>query len=451
LVTGSNPVSGATTPRPSQNRASSHFQKNKIPNYDTFFKKCDTHLRLYKVGNVYYYRRRINGKLIRVSLQTKHFTTALKRKKTLDLIGADEMFEMQTRDFKVAFEYDTEEELRTALEKVKELQINTALNRYRAVKAQIDKEDSKPVSKNHLTFRQLQLKFIKMKQTAGDVSKDSISAYLATFNLLKEYFKERPIADMAIEDFEAFRGYLTKQISNRTKKPISKRTVNKHIGYLKNFVAFAVERELLEKDRTKAVKFHNTKKEDKRRKLTVENYSNEEVRTILSRDYGSRMYNMAFALAVYTGMREGEIRLIGREDIKEKNGIYYFFIPESKSVAGIRDIPIHRDILEEVLAFDFSLFRQWKHEKTFGKYMLAQLYKNGYHDENKTKNFHTFRGTFAQNIIHNNQHISSIIEITQEIIGHDKAESKKLTIDTYAKNFSLELKNEAIQNVSFAD
>ncbi len=73
--------------------------------YDTLSKKCDTQiLRLYKVNETFYYRRRYKNKLFRISLRTKHLKEALYRKKLLDFVKGD--------DYELIFEYDMMEEFK---------------------------------------------------------------------------------------------------------------------------------------------------------------------------------------------------------------------------------------------------------------------------------------------------------------------------------------------------
>ena len=83
-------------------------------------KKCDTPLRLYKVRDIFYYRRRHKGKLFRISLKTKYLKVALHRKKLIDLIEGDDLFKMKSGDYGLVFEYDTKEELETYLKFAKE-------------------------------------------------------------------------------------------------------------------------------------------------------------------------------------------------------------------------------------------------------------------------------------------------------------------------------------------
>ena len=59
--------------------------------------------------------------MFRISLRTKDFKVALARKKLLGLLSEEEMCQLEYGDLKVYFEYETKEELKTALEKIYEL------------------------------------------------------------------------------------------------------------------------------------------------------------------------------------------------------------------------------------------------------------------------------------------------------------------------------------------
>lgn len=101
-------------------------------------------------------------------------------------------------------------------------------------------------------------------------------------------------------------------------------------------------------------------------------------------------------------MRQGEIRTLEQENIiqDKKTWIYYFDTIESKSDAGVRQFPIHKDILVLVLNLSFPLFPQYLANKNaFGKKVRYALYKS-VNRENKT--FHTLRANFIDNIIEQN-------------------------------------------------
>ena len=104
---GSNPPLPAIQTTTSQTPLSASFQKiqthYQVHYYDTMAKKYDTPLRLYKVGYIFYYRRRYKKKLYRISLKTKYLKVALHRKKLLDFISGDEMFKMKSGDYELIF------------------------------------------------------------------------------------------------------------------------------------------------------------------------------------------------------------------------------------------------------------------------------------------------------------------------------------------------------------
>ena len=90
--------------------------------YDTFKKNYDTIKRLYKVDNIFYYRRRINKKLFRISLRIKILKIALYRKKILDMLENEQMYKFKSGDYELIFEYDTEEELDRMLDRAERLE-----------------------------------------------------------------------------------------------------------------------------------------------------------------------------------------------------------------------------------------------------------------------------------------------------------------------------------------
>ena len=442
LVTGSNPVSGATqfnTPRTPTNTIQTRYLASEYSNYDTINKKCDTKpLRLYKVDKTFYYRRRIKQKLFRISLKTKNIKVALKRRKILDLIDGEEMFQIDTGDFKLMFEYETEEELLIALESVKKMQIQAQLSRYREVKEHIRRADS--TTTKAISFEMLRDTFIAKKKASERVSADSIGAYITTFKLLISFFKDREISTISVEDFENFQQFLKN--GKRSNK-----TVNKHIKYLRNFITFAVHRNLLDSDNTKAIILLDELKDEQLRKLKVENYSDEEVNSILSYKYDNEIYNKILAIAVYTGMRISEIHNIDNADIKEADGVYYIDITKSKTLAGIRKVPIHREILQIVQGTTFPLIPISKN--AFQKKVRDRLYK--VINKGEGKNVHTLRGTFMAKAIHTNlKEHENIVPIVQDIVGHTKNSKEALTGGTYAKGIApLVVQKEIINSIIF--
>jgi integrase len=427
LVTGSNPVSGATFLKHSISPNITNFQSDsriRKSRYDTSTENYDTqHLRLYKVSDVYYYRRRINYKLVRISLRTKNIHTALKRKKILDLMNGEEMFQLETKDIKLAFEYDTEEELRTALELAHQMQIEATMQKVRETKAHIETAEQRDLK----TFENLRDLYILKLERDGNSNPED---YVPTFKRLIDFFKEKDIYSLTTEDIEAFKTHLSTLIFR--KKNLSKRTINKHLIYLKRALKY-VDINVADK-----VALYG-KKQVRKDTPKKENYTEEELNTILNYDYSDQKGKTAVLLALYTGMRQGEIRRIEQEDIKQdtKTGIHYINIPEAKSEAGERVVPIHPDILELVQQTQFPLVEDIENKNQFSKLARRSLYK-ALNSEGKT--FHTLRANFIDSVTECNKENPNkfTLYIIQEIVGHAKGDKPSLTLDTYKKGFNLE-------------
>ena len=75
--------------------------------------------------------------------------------------------------------------------------------------------------------------------------------------------------------------------------------------------------------------------------------------------------------------------------------------------------------------------------------MLRVLYTIIPKDQEKT--FHTLRATFINRVVNN---FPDKVHIVQEIVGHSKG-SKSITLDTYSKEFNLDLKKEIIDTVRY--
>lgn len=413
-----------------KNQASKSFGKQKKLLYDTFYKTYDTK-RIYKVNETFYYRRKINNKLYRISLHTNNLKTCLQRKKLFDLMNKEDfMYTLQLGDYKYIFEYDTIEELKEqlAITKTTHEEIISIEKQYTKVDNALTNSRDK---KEHITFALLELQFIDSlktlkEQTNRSVSQASYKAYATTFDKLKNYFKDTNINNLSNDDFQDFRTHLKN-------KGLNPKTINNNMIYVSKFLDFALSKKLISENCSKMVSI----KEETKKK---ENFTKKDLEDIFNYDYSSYHKNILLILA-HTGMRISELWSIKKEDIIQDDGIYCFDLKESKTETGVRKIPIHKDILDMVLGLDFPL--SIKTDNAFNKEMLKQLYL--VIDKNSTKSLHTFRANFVSQLI--NQHPDKV-ELIQEIVGHSKNDDKKLTLNIYGKGFSTKVKKEVIDSIS---
>lgn len=415
-------------------------------------------LRLLKVGNIYYYRRCIKGKDIKISLRTKDIKTALYRRNILNLMSNEEfMYTFEKGDFKFVFEYDTMEELKEG--------VKLATETYKSVHSQpfnnqvledslkifeaIRKEKQNAIltgipaltgnvaeqmeeQNNGLTFEDLQLRFIASKQKSNKVGKSTYKAYSTAFEKLKRYFNNRPIKSLKIHDFEEHRDYLIKRIKAKT--------INNHMSYVSMFLDWAVNYEYVDKNYCVGVE---TLKEEK---VEKDNFTDSEILDILDYSYDCKKnscYRAIFQIGIYTGMRVSEIINLRNEDVLKEKGVFYFDIKDTKTRAGIRKVPIHSRLLEMgVLNYDYPLLGN-RTVEAGEKAVLRRLYK--VIDQGQGKTFHTIRGTVISKMV--DAHPDAV-NVVQDIVGHSKG-SQSITIDTYAKGFDIRLKKEFIDGINY--
>ncbi|MDD3770335.1 MAG: phage integrase SAM-like domain-containing protein [Sulfuricurvum sp.] len=344
------------------------------------------------------------------------------------------MYTLELGDYKYIFEYDTPEELEKYLKitMATHADAEAIRNRHTIAHKIIEKEERYPKEKGFgYSFFDLETKFITAKKKLGKVSESTYKAYASTFKKLQAYFDKTKIDTLTIEDFEEFRDYLAEEYGLKNK------TINNHMAYVNLFLEHGVTYKLINENNAKGIE---NMKEDAVQK---ENFTDEDIKAIFAYDYPQNFKDI-FKVAAFTGMRVSEIINLTNEDIKiSEDEIYYFDVTKSKTKAGIRHVPIHKDILEDVLKMDFPLIRE-KTGNASQKVILRQLYQ--VIEKESTKSFHTFRGTFIAKCLEQNPRDLLLI---QEIVGHSK-DRGSLTIDDYAKGFPLHLKKEIVDSVTYS-
>ncbi|MCD8543557.1 MAG: site-specific integrase [Sulfurospirillum cavolei] len=352
------------------------------------------------------------------------------------------MFTLQKGDYKYVFEYDTPEELEAYLKIIQanhatQEELDNIKSRHANAHKAVAKELEEPRERgDKLNFYDLEVKFITYKKKLEKVGSSTYKAYESTFNKLKDFFKYERISSLEIEDFERFRDYLT------SRKLVNK-TVNNHMSYVKMFIEWGVDRKLIKENNVKGVENLS----ENLTKKTKINYTDKEINEILAFDY-EQEYKDIFLIATHTGMRVSEIHSLTNESIKQddETGIYYFDIQKSKTNAGIRKVPIHKDILERVLEIDFPILKGMT-DNGAQKAILKELYRLV--DKGNTKTFHTFRANFMEKCFRKYPK-KDYIYIIQEIVGHSKEDKVSLSVDTYAKGYYIALKKEIVDSVTYS-
>lgn len=158
----------------------------------------------------------------------------------------------------------------------------------------------------------------------------------------------------------------------------------------------------------------------------------------------------AITIAAYTGMRREEIARLRVENVKEREGFRYFDIIDAKTKAGLREVPIHSELL--------ALVEQLVKTSTDG-YLLPneRITKNEERGDALGKRFKTLRdglGFDSRYVFHSiRKTVSTIFERAgvnhneaAEIVGHEKT---GMTYGLYSQGMNLFNKYKVIKNITY--
>ena len=174
-------------------------------------------------------------------------------------------------------------------------------------------------------------------------------------------------------------------------------------------------------------------------------------------------YELLYKMALYTGMRQGELLALSWEDIDLKNKIIHVYktfkrvyeykdentktlvnkIQTTKSETSVRDIPISDNL--------FPLLKKINNKNGYlftditGEILSAKIVYNEWLrllkacNINKIK-FHALRHTFASNLLQNNVDIKTV----SDLLGHSDIKITQIYLHS-----NIDLKNKAINSIKF--
>ena len=212
-------------------------------------------------------------------------------------------------------------------------------------------------------------------------------------------------------------------------------TFDKNLIYLKELMDLAVDREYLKDSPMPKTQMSLPKKNKE-----VHQFDDDQVKIILasSKDFDDHCYWIPL-LGLYTGCRVNELCQLHKEDLKEKDGIWYLDINDDgkkslKNKASKRLVPLHSALIDMGFInyvktvthhriFPDCTYRPetGKYNNNFGQWFNRMLVKAGIKEKgDRSITFHSFRHrayTTLKRLGINNEHIDLII-------GHKLSESK---------------------------
>ena len=391
---------------------------------------------------MFYFRKRINYKLFRVSLFTKSLKIAITRAKVLNLLKRDElMFTLQKGSYKLIFEYDTHEELVEILKMNNIQNISEEVETFEKTNLLLEHEVK---NKNNnlinnikdIGFRELEILFVaakkeEAKKTQKKVKDSTYTKYAQTFSDLKNFFKDKDINKISKEDFENFRDSFIKKGRKNT-------TTNEKMMYLNIFLKFALEEKLIREN--KATNIKTLFVEEVKKELFI----NEDLKNIFNSKKIKDEDKKIFKVMLYSGMRIMEIYNLTKQNLKTNEDDIKYISLEVTKFDKKRDIPIHKEIEDILYNLNFENLRKTWKQTRFANYFNEQIFKVIPKTERKTN--HTFRANFVNKLINK---FPDQVQVIQEIIGHESDAKTNLTIKKYGKGFDLEVKKKLIDALDF--
>lgn len=349
-------------------------------------------------------------------------------------------------------------------------------------------QQSQPQSSGGMTFKTLTELYLQEKEVTGSAEKVTRDANNRYFALYQELFsialglQDIPLTmiNRALvvkcqnqvvkvpkrrKSAKAFKGHGLRDLLKMDlpkEKCLSPAKVKDHISTLSSLFKWATRHDYMLKNPAEGL----IPKLDKRNS-GHKPYAVEELQLIVEKLHevyqGAEAYKTFVPLiALFSGMRHGEIAQLWKKDIEDKDGVKCFRIhgedggkyrrlKKPKSVAGWRSVPIHPTLVELGLLDyidsieDGHLWPEmyWSDTKKFSRHSDYYGKFNRKHiTTDKRKVFHSFRSNFTNGL--KQKQVSQ--DMIREIIGHELEDTMNMH---YADAYEVVLKKEAVERLAY--
>jgi integrase len=190
----------------------------------------------------------------------------------------------------------------------------------------------------------------------------------ATFRLFGDYVGDQPLATVSRKDVADFLDALGELHPHYGRRPDAKkltlqqlqkkypaeddarlgnRTLNRHLSALAGLWKWAQRRGEIDEDaRNPFAGMGKRVKPKAKRPYTVEELNALFAGAVLVQKPKTVNETIPWimAIALFSGMRQGEICELHRQDVKEEDGVWYFDVTAAKTEAGVRRVPIHSQL-----------------------------------------------------------------------------------------------------------
>ena len=314
-------------------------------------------LPIYKLGSSYYLHTRVDGQQVKKSLRTSYKREAIIRAvallSTAMTKALPQKYELDiSRGVLKADGTEDHTRLMQAMEAMKALHSGQATTPAQAVGSTVTTPfNDDPTA---LKLGELLEKFFMLRK----VKQATALSYKNATEEFSKFLKNPPITRITTSDITRWQEHL----ANKGNVP---RTIDGKVGVIKTIFNFAKKQGYTREANPAEHRDLLTKKQKQRGGYAI--FEKEEIELLLRSDFFKELqtkdpdYTHVIILCLFTGCRIGEITNLKRDQFKKSDkGTNYLKIRDSKTLAGIREIPLHPFVFEY-----FEKFEKSKTDKIF--------------------------------------------------------------------------------------
>lgn len=323
-------------------------------------------LPIYLLGSSYYLHTRVGGKQVKRSLRTSYQRVAIIR--AINLLNGLTMHKKPDLSNLSTYELDLSRGILKADGDEDHARLMQALQAMQAVQ-QAQPQAPAPLAApapaddpTALKLAELLEKFLLLK----DVKQSTAIAYKNCVDELAKFLKNPPITRITASDITRYQEF-------RAKEGNEIRTIDNKISIIRALFNFAIKQGYTRNGNPAENRALLTKKQRLKGGYAI--FEKEEIEQFFKSAFFKEQeakdpdYTTAVLFGLFTGCRIGEITSLKKDQFKiSPDGLNYLVIRDSKTQAGIREVPLHPYFMERISEFlDKETDKLFKYVEKEGK------------------------------------------------------------------------------------
>ena len=301
-------------------------------------------LPIYLVGSTYYLHTRIEGRQVKRSLRTSYRRVAIIRAITLleSLMRKELPPKYELDASRGIFKADGPEDHARLMQAVEAMKTLHAIQPAPTASAPVAVPAQSTDDPTALSLDELLEKYFLLNK----VTQSTVISYRNTVKELSAFLRKPRITRISTSDITRYQEH----IAQKGNKP---RTVGNKIGTISALFNFAKRQGYTREDNPAAGRSVVSNKQKLKDGWAI--FETDEIVALLrSEFFRERLekdadYTTAVLMALFTGCRVGEITVLKKDNFKRsRKGIPFITIRDSKTAAGIREVPLHPYIFAHI-------------------------------------------------------------------------------------------------------